>query len=332
MRHKTSIKLIIHSLFWIFYIVVVFLLNPSHGEYNLNWFDKIDYKLLLLVLVTTYVNDQLLLPYFFKRKAYVVYTLALFGLLFLATTFYCYYILICSCSLSSCFSKNLWMISLPVVFLSFIWLILQFFDKQKELEMAHKERLEMELKFLKSQINPHVLFNNINTIYAQAVKGSDNVAEMILMLSENLKYILDQSNDTLVPLEKDIAFIENYLEFQELRTQGINNIIYSKKIDSYNYSIAPLILIDLIENAFKYSVYKDNELSDINIYLSIQKGKLHFICKNEFDTILQQEKEITQIGLKNFQKRLNLIYKDSHVLDITKDDGIFTVNLKIDLE
>ncbi len=224
------------------------------------------------------------------------------------------------------------MIALPVIFLSFIWVVLQFFDKQKELEEIHKERLEIELKFLKSQINPHVLFNNLNTIYAQAVKGNDNVAEMILMLSENLKYILDQSNDTMVPLEKDVIFIENYLEFQELRTQGINNIFYNKDIDSYNHTIAPLILIDFIENAFKHSVYKDEGESDIVIYLSIKKGKLHFICKNEFDANSQHKKEKgEQIGLKNLKQRLRLIYKDNYNLDIIEGNEMYTVDLKINL-
>ena len=287
---------------------------------------------MLLVLAITYLNDQLLLPYFFKKRAYSIYAFIILGSLFLVAIFYCECIITSECRLSSCLSNNLWIIALPVVFLSFIWMVLQFFDKQKELEKAHKDRLEIELKFLKSQINPHVLFNSLNTIYAQAIKENDKVAELILMLSENLKYILDQSNDTLVPLEKDIAFIENYLKFQELRTEGINNIIYSKEIDSYNHSIAPLILIDLIENAFKYSVYKNDALSDIYIHLNIQKGKLHFICKNEFEITLQQKKEKReQIGLRNLQQRLHLIYKDNFVLNINKDRGIYKVELKIKL-
>jgi LytS/YehU family sensor histidine kinase len=154
---------------------------------------------------------------------------------------------------------------------------------------------------------------------------------MILMLSENLKYVLNQSTDTLVDLEKDLTFIDNYLEFQKLRTQGINNISYKKEIDSYNHSIAPLILIDLIENAFKYAVYKDSELSNIDIYLSVQNGKLHFYCENEFDDNLEKNKT-TQIGLKNLQQRLLLIYKDNYTLNINKKNGMFKVDLKINLE
>jgi LytS/YehU family sensor histidine kinase len=209
---------------------------------------------------------------------------------------------------------------------------MEFFEKQKELEKAYSDKLEIELKFLKSQINPHVLFNSLNTIYAQALKKDEDIAEMILMLSENLEYVLNQSNDVMVSLEKDISFIENHLEFKALRTQGIYNIIYKKEIDSYKYSIAPLVLVDLIENAFKYALYKANELSDISIFMGIQKGQLHFTCENEFDSSSQKRKKKNEIGLKNARQRLALLYKNKHTLDIRSDNGIFLVELKMDLQ
>jgi LytS/YehU family sensor histidine kinase len=151
------------------------------------------------------------------------------------------------------------------------------------------------------------------------------------MLSENLEYVLNQSNDVKVDLEKDIAFIENHLKFKELRTQGIFQITYKKDIDSYKHTIAPLILVDLIENAFKYAVCKEDELSDIIIFLSIQKGKLHFVSKNEFDTSSQKKKVKTEIGLKNVRQRLQILYANHHSLNIDQEDGVFKVDLTIDL-
>ncbi len=328
-KHKTIIKFIVHALFWVFYIIVLFLFDPPY-ENNINWYSKIELDILLLVSGIAYLNDQLLLPYFFKKKYYSAYAFIIFVLIFIATIFYSYY-LMGNFNIFTCFSINYGVILTPLIFLSLIWVVLRFYEKQKELEKAHNDRLEIELKFLKSQINPHVLFNSLNTIYAQALKESDTIAEMILMLSENLKYVLNQSTDTLVDLEKDLTFIDNYLEFQKLRTQGINNISYKKEIDSYNHSIAPLILIDLIENAFKHAVYKGGELSNINIYLSVQNGKLHFYCENEFDINLEKGKS-TQIGLKNLQQRLLLIYKDNYKLNINKKNGTFKVDLKINLE
>ncbi len=329
MKHKSIVKFIIHSLFWIFYLIVLYVLDLSYDT-NLNWYNRIEFDMLLLVSGIAYFNDQLLLPYFFKRKNYLVYALIVFLLLFSAVFFYSYFLL-GNYNIFTCFSINFWVILIPFIFLSFVWVVLRFYEKQKELEKAHKDRIEIELKFLKSQINPHVLLNSLNTIYAQSLKESDTIAEMILMLSENLKYVLNQSTDTLVDLEKDLTFIDNYLEFQKLRTQGINNISYKKEIDSYNHSIAPLILIDLIENAFKYAVYKDSELSNIDIFLSVQNGKLHFYCENEFDDNLEKNKT-TQIGLKNLQQRLLLIYKDNYTLNINKKNGMFKVDLKINLE
>ncbi len=334
MFQKTVFKIVIHSIFWVVYIVVLFVFDPPHySELGINWYEKIEPDLLLLVGSITYLNELLLLPFFFKRKYYILFAIINFGLLFFATTFYCYYLIGEDCKLSVCLSNNLWLIALPVVFLSLVWVVIQFFEKQKELENVYSERLELELKFLKSQINPHVLFNSLNTIYSKAVKENDEIAEMILKLSDNLKYVLNKSDDTFVDMEKDIVFIENYLDFQKLRTEGINKIIYKKDIDSYNHSIAPLILIDLIENAFKYAIYKEDELSDIYISLNVKNGMLHFICKNEYNPIdLQQQKDSMQIGLKNLKQRLKLLYKNNHQLHINTDNSLFIVDLKINLE
>ncbi len=335
MDNKTIIKVIIHSLFWISYIIVLFVFAPlCYDDLNVNTYSKIEISFLFIVASITYLNDQLLLPYFFKKKSYILYTLIAFGLILLATFLYCYYVLGCVDSLLACYSDDLWIIALPFVLLSFIWVVLEFSKKQNELDKAHSDKIESELKFLKAQINPHVLFNSLNTIYAKSVKENDEIAELILILSENLKYILNQSNDTFVDLEKEITFIENYLEFQKLRTQGINNIIYNKEVDSYNHSIAPLILIDFIENAFKHSTYKDDELSDITINLSIKDGKIHFTCMNEFHlaNTHQENYETSQIGLKNLKQRLELIYKNKYALNFNKDNGVFIVDLKIDLE
>ncbi len=333
MEPKVAIKLIIHSLFWIFYSVALFDLESFFFEnLNINWYDEIEISLLLLVLGITYLNDLILLPYFFKRKQYAFYTIITIAMLMLVTHLYCYYILGCTDSLLECYSCDLWIFTFPLVFLSLIWVVLAFFENQKELEKAHKDKIELELKFLKAQINPHVLFNSLNTIYSKAVNENEAVAELILMLSENLKYVLNQSEDKLVDLERDITFIENYLKFQELRTQGVYNINYKKEIDSYNYSIAPLILIDFIENAFKHSVYKENELCDIDIFIKIQNGHLQFVCKNECNDSTEQKEQIaTRIGLANLKQRLRLIYKDNYALDIHEEHGIFKVELNIDL-
>jgi sensor histidine kinase YesM len=334
MRFKTPIRLLIHSAFWILYTILLLVFDCTYyGDQNINWYDKIEFGRLALVITISYINGLVLLPFFIKRKLYIIYTIIILGMVLLATLFSCYYILECVDSLLLCFSDDLWIITIPVVSISLIWMIFQFLEKQKELEKAHQDKIELELKILKYQINPHVLFNSLNTIYSKAVIENDEIAEMILMLSENLKYVLNQSDSKFVNLEKDISFIENYLEFQKLRTQDIIRVNYKKNIDSYTHSIAPLILIDFIENAFKFSYYKNQEASDIDIYLEVKNGSLHFNCKNEYDSTLQQKnKNTTQIGLKNLKQRLNLIYQDKYQLKVFQKQGKYIVDLKINLQ
>ncbi len=336
MNYKFLVKPITHLFFWVLYFFIVFILKPYYGKEPTSWYDRIDIKLLIIVLPLTYANEFFLLPYFFKKKRYLnylTYSFIIIALLFIVTTFYCYYIINCYCEYTICLGSNLWKFLLPLIFLSLIWFLFLLFEKQKQLELSDKERLEIELKFLKSQINPHVLFNNMNTVYAQAVKGSDNVAEMILMLSENLKYILYQSEVKTIALEEEIGFIDNYLEFQKLRTEGINRVIFNKNITSYNYKIAPLLLISLIENAFKHSTYKEDALSDIVIELNVNDGILKFYCSNEFAMDgTTRHTEGFQIGLKNLKKRLHLLYPNTHSFTILKIENTFIAQLEIILQ
>jgi LytS/YehU family sensor histidine kinase len=224
-----------------------------------------------------------------------------------------------------CLSDYLWQTLVPLIFFSFIWVLYRFIDKQDEIEIIKKEHTEMELKFLKSQINPHVLFNNLNTIYSYALEKPNEVPEMILMLSDNLKHVLYESNAKTISLEKEIKFIDNYIKFQKIRTEGVKHIHYKKEIDSENHQIAPLLLITIIENAFKHSTLN----SDISIFMKMKNNVLECICENDFD----KEKVTTtdfRIGLQNLEKRLELIYKDNFEFSIDKNE-MFKVVLKLNL-
>jgi len=148
---------------------------------------------------------------------------------------------------------------------------------------------------------------------------------MILMLSDNLKHVLYESNSDTVSLEKELQFLDNYIEFQRIRTEGVKTIDYKKEIDALDHQIAPLLLITIFENAFKHSTLK----GEISIDLRLHKGVLECICKNDFDS-----KKVTpddfKIGLQNLAKRLQLIYKNKHEFKISKNDQ-FKVYLKITL-
>jgi len=317
--------------FWAFYILILFGVNSSHDDQlNNPWYDKFEIGLLFMVGAITYLNDLFILPHYFKREAYLPYAIITLGLLFLTTYIYCYFILGCTDSIITCFYCDFWLIALPIVLLSFLWVVMAFFEKQRELDRIQKEKVEMELKFLKAQINPHVLFNSLNTIYSKSFKENEDIAELIHMLSENLKYVLNQSNDAKVDIEKDLTFIDNFIEFQKLRTQGIHTISYQKEIDSYNYTIAPLILIDFIENAFKHSSHREDETSEIDIQIKIREGNLDFYCSNPINHRIEEKKaDSTQIGTKNIKKRLDLLYGGKHDLIVQKSNDTYNVHLKL---
>ena len=221
-------------------------------------------------------------------------------------------------------SDYLWQTLVPLIFFSFIWMLFRNLEKQKEIEDIQKKHTEMELQFLKTQINPHVLFNNLNTIYSYSLEKPNEVPDLLLMLSDNLKHVLYESNSKFISLDKELSFIDNYIAFQQLRIAGLKTITYKKNISSNSYVIAPLLLITIIENAFKYSVLN----SEIVVDILVQNGILKLVCENEYD--IDNEFVDNRIGLDNLRKRLHLIYPNKHKLHI-KTEHIFSITLKIEL-
>jgi len=319
--NKYISQVLVHILFWMLFVFVsLFLFSDFYWREN----PFLQYVSLLVIIV--YVNNFFLLPFFVKNKLYILYVFVFAAISFLATQLYCYAFAQCGCSLFKCLSDYLWQSLVPLIFFSFIWMLYRFTDKQDEVESIKKEHVEMELKFLKSQINPHVLFNNLNTIYSYALEKPNEVPEMILMLSDNLKHVLYESNAKTISLEKEIQFIDNYMKFQKLRTEGVKQIRYKKSIDSYNNRIAPLLLITIIENAFKHSTLN----SEIAIDINVENTVLECICENDFD---KEEVSTTdfKIGLQNLEKRLDLIYKDRYTFTIDKAET-FKVYIKLNLQ
>lgn len=254
-----------------------------------------------------------------------MYVFVFAAISFFATQLYCNVFAQCGCSIMKCLSDYLWQTLVPLIFFSFIWMLYRFLDKQDEVEQVKKEHLEMELKFLKSQINPHVLFNNLNTIYSYALEKPNETPELILMLSDNLKHVLYESNAETISLEKEIQFIDNYMTFQSIRTEGVKQIHYSKSIESKNLLIAPLLLITIIENAFKHSTLH----SEISVSIIEKNGVLECVCTNDYDKDKTTNEDF-KIGLQNLEKRLNLIYNDNYKMDFSKDET-FRVYLKLKL-
>jgi len=298
--------------------VSLFVFSKYYWEEN----PFLQYVSILILIV--YGNNQILLPYFIKKKWYIIYAFVFMLISFLATQLYCNVFAECGCSIKKCLSDYLWQTLTPLIFFSFIWMLFRYKEKQDEVEYIKQEHTKMELQFLKSQINPHVLFNNLNTIYAYSLQKPKETPELILKLSDNLKHVLYESNAEKIALTKELSFIDNYIDFQKIRTQGTKQIIYTKEIDVETYTIAPLLLITIIENAFKYS--KVN--TTISIKIKVINGVLECICKNEYDVDQKNLKE--GIGLQNLEKRLALLYKEDYTFSINKEQE-FIAHLKMNL-
>lgn len=204
--------------------------------------------------------------------------------------------------------------------------------KQREVDALKIAVKESELQFLKSQINPHFLFNNLNNLYAYTIENSPKAPEIILELSSILRYMLYECREKYVPLTKEVAQMENFVKLNELQIEERGQVNFNAQNIRAGYQIAPLILIVFIENAFKHSTASqtDNILIDVDVRLS-DSGTLEFICKNSFQPLSNTENLSYGIGLENVRKRLQLLYPGAHQLDIREGDGLYEVRLSVEL-
>ncbi|WP_411896160.1 sensor histidine kinase [Winogradskyella sp. A2] len=204
--------------------------------------------------------------------------------------------------------------------------------KQREVHELKNYAKESELQYLKSQINPHFLFNNINNLYAYAVEQSPKTPDLILELSSVLRYMLYDCRARFVALNKEIEHLKNYINLSTLQIEGrgkVNNTIGNIP---ENYNIAPLVLSVFIENAFKHSASSQTENISINIDINVSdNGILNFRCTNSYQSETNVNKLDQGIGLQNVKKRLDLMYPKSHELKISDDNENFKVQLALDL-
>ena len=195
-------------------------------------------------------------------------------------------------------------------------------------------QLSTEIKFLKSQINPHFLFNTLNNLFSMAQeKGNDELADGISKLSGMMRYMIYDSNANGVPLNKEIAYLEDCITLNKLRYADDEvKVIFDHPAQTGNAAIAPMLFIPFVENAFKHGV-SIGQTSDINIAIVLSDHRLIFTCINpKYSAIKKMEDEKSGIGLENVKRRLDLLYPGKHNLQISEDEGKYNVKLEIDLE
>ncbi|MFY7840046.1 MAG: sensor histidine kinase, partial [Lacibacter sp.] len=199
---------------------------------------------------------------------------------------------------------------------------------QKKMADMAKEKAEAELGFLKSQINPHFLFNSINAVYFLIDKENNEAREALHKFSEMLRYQLYEAGDDKIPIEKEISFLNDYVALQKIRKDERYLVNFSATPEVKGFSIEPLLLVSFVENAFKHISHHNNETNYVKVKLSKVNGTLDFLVENSKEEIVAAEKN-GGIGLQNVQRRLELLYPGKYELSIKNGAEVFTVHLKL---
>ena len=211
---------------------------------------------------------------------------------------------------------------LPIPVLFLIWI----FEQWKWIQNLKAEKSKSELSLLRSQINPHFFFNTLNNLYALTIKNSKEAPEVILKLSDMMRYTIYEGEKETVKLGDEIDYLNNYIELHKIRYKKTVEITFKHDID-ISLGIAPLLYIILLENAFKHGIETLTENAFIHINLYEDNDSIYFEIENNFDP--KEISEAKGIGLTNLKRRLALIYPKKHELKVDKTNNIYKATLKI---
>ncbi len=332
-------KMVQHLLFWALSFYTLFRLFFTDEKYLET---DIIYTFLfhISLFFVVYLNLKWLFPHFFHQKKYISYA---FGFLliwllgtvlnhltfqYLADWLFSGYYFISYYEwrdiLEFTFS---YMILSSLLHLSKSWFELN--EKKKAINRLEREKLDAELQSLKAQINPHFLFNSLNNLYSLSLDTDERLPDYLLRLSDNLRYMLYECSDESVPLEKELQYIQNYVDFQRLRAPARADIQYKVSGLVKDQLIAPLLFIHFIENAFKFGLKGSNEKAYTHIEFRIGVKSLLFQISNNKGKVDSSPMAHSGIGLENTKKRLQLLYPKRHELRITEDEHHFNVFLEI---
>lgn len=336
---KRGWQIFLHVIFWA--LIMSFLLFVAHGDVKFSNTDIVIIFVVYPIISVTlfYLNYLYLIPAYLNKKRYGLYALAI------VITIVGYALIKYGVALF--FKDNIlhrvkgheigfWTYFISAVFTNILFLFLSAVLKftsdwflneriQRDLE---NQRLSAELAFLKSQINPHFLFNSLNSIYSLAYQRSETTPEAILKLSEIMRYMLYECNDNRVDLAKELQYLHNYIDLQKIRfgEKAFINFKVGGVIESQQ--IVPLILIAFIENAFKHGIAND-PLTPINITIDINASNLQFYIQNKKHN---NNRDLSGgIGLSNVRRRLNLLYPDKFILNIIDEPQTYTCELSLKL-
>lgn len=209
---------------------------------------------------------------------------------------------------------------------SMLYITQNWYEQKQRVKAAEIDQLQTELKYLRAQMNPHFLFNGLNTIYGSIDRNNLQAREILLQFSDLLRYTIYEADTDFVPLEKEVKHLENYVALQKARSNANVRIDLSVSVKDAQVPVAPMLFMPLLENAFKFVTRDDSSDNYVVISLRQSGDTIQFSCSNSYDTEPHEE---GGIGLVNIKRRLDLLYREKHRLAIEKTDTDYTVNLTL---
>ncbi len=324
-----NLEILIHVLFWMTYYFYPFIKFSDHKGFVFDFSESFINTTMFIISVYA-----LHLSYFKNQKKGLSFLFS--GLMLFVFLYYncAYRGMDCDCNIRICYiNKSIEFLVINVLF----WgtkAIRANIVNQQNLQISEQERVKAELEGLKAQVNPHFLFNTLNMLYNSALNKDEDLSDKILMLSDNLHYVLHEGKKNRVDLEQEITFIKDYIALFETRFKDKIKVNLTYKTDEPQCQIPPLLLIPFIENALKYTSMLEGKLLPLSISVFLEKGILNFSTQNTFGVQSSQETDAFKksgIGIKNVEKRLKLLFPDRYELRILPEGTTFNVHLKIKL-
>jgi LytS/YehU family sensor histidine kinase len=323
---KKNFRFFAHTGFWLFWICLYWFQNqPINYQHFFFWI-----TILLVLAMVIYINLYVLFPYFLFKKKYFDYSLLIIADILLGAILITY-MLPEKSVLRLPFIQNILNVTFFVIISSSLKFLREFLRKQELLVKSENEQLKTELSLLKSQVNPHFLFNTLNNLYGLIVQNQNKqAADITLKLSDLMRYLLESSKTEQVSLQKEVKFLEDYLALEKVRLAQKADICLEVSGVEKDVFVAPLLFIPLVENAFKHGLQGISENSFAHFSIALQDNELYFEAKNSVGKNFDAQTQ-SGTGLENLRKRLMLIYPDKHLLDIENTGGVFKITLQLSL-
>lgn len=337
---KTKQILLLHLLYWLFFIYYqfrfIFLPDGSSGEIQSY---ILGYSFLLVNLLTFYANYFILMPWVYKKqKMYaiiggIISIFLFFGLLRYSIEEMLFPILFGfrnyheKTTLVYYFYDNVFFGYTTIFVATLIWLLNNALKTEREKRQLIEEHKNSQLQALKTQINPHFIFNTLNNIYSLVYQNSDKALPAIEELGQLLRYSTKDLEKDFITLDKEIGYLDSLIALEKLRIRNPELLIVEKKLIHPKLNISPMLLVPFVENAFKHGDFRNK---GFDMKISDNNKILHFYLSN-----FKKEKmkdSVSGIGIENVRKRLEILYPKKYELNMIETETNFTVDLKIDLK